>query len=936
MTILRRIPLTPKIILLTVSAALISWGMLEYTQNKRLQSIFEAQLNRQLAVQAQEARVRFDSYVNAYNTAVEVTISQRRFTDYLAGRDLKAAAKVKYYYNGIAPWMPSPSVMRRLVRVSYAILMDGDGNVREVYQGIPKPLPRTLLKPDALLKALSFSQSLMTRIDGSPFVITAKPVLEPEAGAGRRITAILMFATPLDDDFLADSQGFAGAKGIEVLIWEEKVIASNRPDVLPGGTPFSEARRNYLVMGKSFFDIGSSDLLIEFASLISKTEYESLGREVLAAGRRNRIILTLVFIVIFSAVMSRITRRIQGLTRRIADFSEKKLGGLPVEFSRGDQLDILDKSFQRLTEEVVFATGKLKRARDELELRVEERTAELRESVASYRTLAENLPGIVYRLYLREQNRMQFFNKMVEQMTGYTIKELEKGKVCSIDPLILPDDKERVAGEVTQAIGSDRPFEVEYRLQHKQGGIRYFVERGRPVRGADGAPLYIDGVILDISKRKQAEETIKYQAYHDLLTGLSNKARFLDLLNHETLQTQRVGKKLAVLSLDIDQFKNVNDSLGHAAGDKLIQDVAVRLKSCLREFDTIARIGGDEFLILLPLLANPQDASRIAEKLMEAVKKPFGVNRHELRLTASVGISLCPDDGESAEALIKNADIALHYAKDQGRNNHQFFNAALNIRTLDRIRFENRLRQAVERGELVVYYQPQQNIKTRKLTGVEALVRWNHPELGLLNPVQFVPLAEEIGLIVQIDQWVMRTACEQLKAWESAGHAPLFITTNLSARHFQQPRLAEMISEILKETNLSPECLGIEITETIAMQDTELTAGNVNRLNALGVRFLIDDFGTGYSSLSYLKKLPIHKLKIDQSFIAYSSKDRDYQAIINAIIAMAHILKLKVVAEGVETEEQVSFLDSRDCDEMQGNLFSKPVPAGEFEKLLNP
>ncbi len=934
MTILRRIPLTPKIILLTVSAALLSWGLLEYTQNKRLQSIFEAQLNRQLAVQAQEARVRFDNYVNAYNAAVEVTISQRRFTDYLSGRDLKAAKRMKYYNNELPPWMPAPSVLRRLVRVSYAILMDEDGNVREVYQGIAKPLPQPLLKPGSLLRALSSNQSLMTSIDGTPFVITAGPILEQGGGEGRRIKAILMFASPLDDDFLADSQGFAGAKGIVVLMSEAKVIASNRPDVLPGGTIFSEAERNYLVMGKSFFDIGSSDLLVEFASLISKKEYEALGTEVLAAGRRNRIGLTLLFIVIFSAVMSGITRRVQRLTRRIADFSEKKLGGLSAAFSKGDQLEILDKSFQRLTEEVEYATGKLERARDELELRVDERTAELRESVGSYRTLAENLPGIVYRLYLREQNRMQFFNKMVEQMTGYSIGELEKGEVCSIDPFILRDDKERVTGEVTRAIDSDRPFEVEYRLQHKQGGIKYFVERGRPVRDADGAPLYIDGVILDISERKQAEETIKYQAYHDLLTGLSNKARFLDILNHEILQTQRVRKKLAVLSLDIDQFKNVNDSLGHAAGDKLIQDVAVRLKSCVREFDTIARIGGDEFLILLPLLVNPQDASRISEKLMEAVKKPFRINHHELRLTASVGISLYPDDGESAEALIKNADIALHYAKDQGRDNHQFFNVALNIRTLDRIRFENRLRQAVERGELVVYYQPQQNIKTRKLTGVEALVRWNHPEMGLLSPMQFVPLAEEIGLIIQIDQWVLRTACEQLKAWEAAGHAPQYITTNLSARQFQQPRLAEMISDILKETNLRPECLGIEITETIAMQDTELTAGNVNRLNALGVHFFIDDFGTGYSSLSYLKKLPIHKLKIDQSFIAYSTKDRDYQAIINAIIAMAHILKLKVVAEGVETEDQMSFLDSRDCDEMQGYLFSEPLPAGEFEKLL--
>jgi EAL domain-containing protein (putative c-di-GMP-specific phosphodiesterase class I) len=354
----------------------------------------------------------------------------------------------------------------------------------------------------------------------------------------------------------------------------------------------------------------------------------------------------------------------------------------------------------------------------------------------------------------------------------------------------------------------------------------------------------------------------------------------------------------------------------------------------MREFDTIARIGGDKFTILLPLITHPEDATKTVEKVMGVFKKPFIVGNHELHITASIGISLYPDDGENAETLLKNADIAMYYAKDQGRNNYQFFNPVLNIRTLERILLENRLRQAIERGELMVYYQPQMNIRTREIVGAEALVRWQQPELGLLTPVQFIPLAEEIGLIVQIDQWVLRTACAQLKAWQEAGYPLLYVTVNLSARQFQQPNLAETISEVLDETNLNPESLGVEITETLAMQDTELTYRNLNELNTMGIRFSIDDFGTGYSSLSYLKKLPIHKLKIDKSFIMYLVGDPDYQAIINAIIAMAHILKLKVVAEGVETEDQMSFLHSRDCDEMQGYLYSKPVPAEELEELL--
>ena len=442
------------------------------------------------------------------------------------------------------------------------------------------------------------------------------------------------------------------------------------------------------------------------------------------------------------------------------------------------------------------------------------------------------------------------------------------------------------------------------------------------------------GIDRDITERKRAEETIRYQAYHDLLTGLPNRALFADMLEHEIHEMHRLGKRLAVLFLDVDQFKNINDSLGHAAGDTLIQLISVELKNSIREFDTVARIGGDEFTLLLPLISQVEDASKIADKVMRSFKKPFRLNHHELRLTASIGISLYPEDGQDAGALLKNADIALHYAKDQGRDNYQFYNSSISHRTLERIILENRLREAVERGELMVYYQAQQNIKTGKITGAEALVRWNHPDLGLLNPEQFIPLAEETGLIAEIDQWVLHEACAQLTAWESAGHALPFITANLSARQFQQPALAGTIADILKETGLRAGNLGIEITETLAMRDTKLTSRNLNLLHDMGVQLLIDDFGTGYSSLSYLKKLPIHKLKIDKSFITDLAKDRDDQAITNAIVAMAHILKLKVVAEGVETKGQKSLLELQDCDEMQGFLFSKPVPAEEFEKFL--
>ena len=555
----------------------------------------------------------------------------------------------------------------------------------------------------------------------------------------------------------------------------------------------------------------------------------------------------------------------------------------------------------------------------------------LKESEERYRVITVSALDAI--LTIDDESRIIFANPAVENIFGYTSRELEGHSITMLMPEGL---RQAHLNAVKRYIATGKrrspwgPIEMPgLRKDGRQIPLELsygeFVKNGR---------FFFVGFIRDVSERKRAEETIRYQAYHDLLTGLPNRAMFSDRLGYEISQMQHIRKKLGVLFLDIDQFKNINDSLGHATGDSLIKDIAARLKSCIREIDTIARIGGDEFSILLPLMNRPEDGSKIAREIMEAFKKPFLIEDHELSVTASAGISIYPEDGEDADSLLKNADIALHYAKDQGKNNYQFFNASIRINTVERIILENSLRKAVERGELVVHYQPQRNLKTGKITGAEALVRWNHPDLGLLKPSQFIPIAEEIGVIIEIDQWVMRRACEQLKTWEAAGQGPLFITTNLSARQFQQPDLPKIISDVLKETRLNPECLGIEITETVAMQDTELTARNMSSLNGMGVRFLIDDFGTGYSSLSYLKKLPIYKLKIDQSFITHLSKDRDFQAITNAIIAMAHVLKIKVVAEGVETEDQMLFLNSRDCDEMQGYLFSKPVPAREFEKLL--
>ncbi|MBZ0154696.1 MAG: EAL domain-containing protein [Alphaproteobacteria bacterium] len=473
---------------------------------------------------------------------------------------------------------------------------------------------------------------------------------------------------------------------------------------------------------------------------------------------------------------------------------------------------------------------------------------------------------------------------------------------------------------------------VRWEVHSPKDGRWYYVIN-TPLFRSDGT-VSKQAMIEDVTERKELEERIRYQAYHDLLTDLPNKTLFMDRLKIALHQARRNSSLLAIMFLDLDRFKNINDTMGHTAGDQLLKDVSLRLTGCMREYDTIARIGGDEFTILLPHIFHVDDAAKTAQKILSQFTAPYTVEGHDLHITTSIGISIYPHDGEYEETLLKNADIAMYQAKEQGGNNYQFYSPSMNIRTLEHMILENSLRRTLDRGELVVHYQPQVEIGTRRISCVEALVRWQHPDMGLLDPMQFIPLAEETGFIIPMDEWVLRTACEQNKAWQDAGYPPFRVTVNLSARQFQQPNLVEMVSGVLRETRLKPEHLEIEITESTAMGDIDLTIPTMIQLTGIGIQLSIDDFGTGYSSLSYLKKLPIQKLKIDKSFIRDLTTDHDGRAIVNAVIALAHSLKLKVVAEGVETQEQMDYLYVSGCNEIQGYLFSRPLPPEELQKLL--
>lgn len=438
----------------------------------------------------------------------------------------------------------------------------------------------------------------------------------------------------------------------------------------------------------------------------------------------------------------------------------------------------------------------------------------------------------------------------------------------------------------------------------------------------------------DLEERKRTERAMRHMAHHDALTDLPNRTLFRDRLTHAMAQADRYQQKLAVMFLDLDRFKAINDTLGHNVGDQLLRQAADRLRKCVRECDTVARLGGDEFTVIVEDVGDRDTAAVVAQKIIDAFSQAFHLGGHEVFVTPSVGITLYPDDGEHLDNLLRNADAAMYRAKEYGRNNYQFYTPEMNVRARERLLLENALRRALLREEFVLHYQPRVDLRSGRVIGAEALLRWRHPELGLVPPREFVPILEETGLIIPVGEWVLREACRQNRAWQDLGLPPVRMAVNLSARQFMQRDLAGLVDLVLAETGLDAAYLELEITEQVLLEHTAGNAATLERLRALGVHIAIDDFGTGYSSLSYLKRLPIHTLKIDQSFVRDITLDSDGAAIVSAIIAMACNLRLNVLAEGVETEAQLSFLRAQGCNEIQGYSFSYPLTAQEFERLL--
>jgi diguanylate cyclase (GGDEF)-like protein/PAS domain S-box-containing protein len=582
-----------------------------------------------------------------------------------------------------------------------------------------------------------------------------------------------------------------------------------------------------------------------------------------------------------------------------------------------------------------------------------------KESEARYRGLLEAAPDAM--VVVSQDGEIVLLNVQAEKQFGYCRDELVGQKVTNIIPegfaeRLIADALRSAEDALAQQIGTG----IELYGRRKDGSEFPIEIMLSPLEGAEG--LLVTAAIRNITTRKKAEalllqkveelnrsneelvesarlarmmtQQMTHLAEHDALTGLPNRLLLNDRVGQAIALAQRHMYRVAVLFLDLDGFKHINDSLGHAIGDKLLQSIATHLTDCIRAPDTVSRYAGDEFVVLLPELRQPEDAAIAARRLLQAAAEGHFIGGHDLHVTTSIGVSIYPDDGLDAETLIKNADTAMYQAKENGHQSYQFFRPAMNVRAVERQSIEEHLRRALERQEFTLYYQPKINLSTAAITGVEALIRWTHPTRGSVPPVQFIPVAEDSGLILPIGAWVLREACAQARAWVDAGLPFISLAVNVSVMQFRNENFLEDTFEILDQAGLGPRYLELELTESALMKRADLTVPILSTLRESGVQVAVDDFGTGYSSLSYLRKFPLDALKIDQSFVRQITTIPDETTIVRAIISMGRSLNLRVIAEGVETSDQLDFLKIHQCDEAQGYYFSPPVLPQQLAKVL--
>jgi len=553
---------------------------------------------------------------------------------------------------------------------------------------------------------------------------------------------------------------------------------------------------------------------------------------------------------------------------------------------------------------------------------------EVRQSEEKYRLITENTTDMIS--VIDREGNFLYLSPSHETVLGYDIRNVGVNNLLA---WIEEEDREIMVEAIQHTFSARKSRQIEYRLRTFEQKCIWVETTITPVMSESGNVRKLVLVCREITERKKSEQTIHHLAYHDTLTDLPNRRLFVQYLSKELNQAKRIGSKLAVLFLDLDRLKDINDTWGHDVGDLILLEASKRLKSCTRKHDMVARLGGDEFTIVLPNITGRDEVEGIVFRLQSELRKPLEVAGQSFTLSMSIGIAMFPEDGEQTDDLLKRSDTALYVVKSRGRNGYEFFDPTMEVKTLERILMENELRKAIAQEHFEIYYQPKKDLSTGKLTGMEALVRWIHPELGVIPPNRFIPIAEETGMIIELGEWILRRACQQNKRWQEEGFPPLKVSVNLSARQLHQKNLVEVIEAILQETGLDPQWLELEITESVLVKLEEAIT-ILHAIRESGVQISIDDFGTGYNSFSYIKHLPIDTIKIDASFIQDIHQNQESQAIVKAIVTIAESLNLNVIAEGVELLDQVAALSENGCDQGQGYLFSKPLPTRDFEHYL--
>lgn len=641
-----------------------------------------------------------------------------------------------------------------------------------------------------------------------------------------------------------------------------------------------------------------------------------------------------------TGTLAEFSRAMNALGRGDLDGADAKVDITPVRVKTRDEVGDMAMSFNILQAEIgsaavglAGAREGLRQARDDLtdsNARLEQRVLQLHRTEEKLSGVLDSIDNVVWSISLTE-NELLYLNPAAERVYGRPVCDFFADRALWLS-VVHPDDRRRLSDSLDELL-VNKAMTLEYRIVRPDGSERWLEDKARVISGPDGVAIRIDGVASDISERRSHAERMAYQATHDALTGLPNRNLLADRVEQAIALARRNEQHVAVLFLDIDGFKFINDSFGHAFGDALLRSVAARLEVVVRESDAVARLGGDEFVILLPDLADAEGAVRVASKVLEAIAVPMPQDGRVLHLSASIGISIFPQDGDTCDRLLQHADVAMYRAKANGRNGFQCYSKEMGAQAQMRTELEAALRVALERDQLELYYQPQVD-RDGACVGVEALLRWHHPELGMVPPLQFIALAEETGLIVPIGEWVLRTACAQAEVWRAAGHAALSVAVNMSAKQFQQQDIPALVSDVLHATGLPAHCLELELTESALMHDTDAAIQTMRTIKELGVRLALDDFGTGYSSLSYLKRFPIDVLKVDQSFTFEVTSDDGAASITRAIIAMARSLNMSTVAEGVETRAQLEFLGALGCDVMQGYYIGRPMPVEQITAWL--